>query len=329
MKPRLILFAIGVSILAPLSKCLADTQGGFSVMPFYSSVTLESGDQEKIIPITFGNNSDSQATFSLDAMDFGQADESGGISFFNLPEDYVRRFGLASWMRLDRDIVALGPGETQVVNVTVENRDNLPSGGHYGAIVAKMQENAPLDDSGPNISLEPSFASLIFLKKEGGERNGLALDDFEIRRMGSGEVESVQLRFHNTGNTHVIPRGTVRFLDPLGRVISQGVINRESAYCMPETFRSFALRLENEQDAYFPGKYTVAIKYRYEGKEEFEYRQTSVFFFPKNAIIILVAALALLGISMWLWLRSRKRKRNHRQHAESGMQDQIIRKKIV
>ena len=297
----------------PLSRCLADTQSGFSVTPFYSSIAMYAGDQEKDIAITFTNKSNFEASFSLTAMDFGQADESGGISFFNLPSDYIRRYGLASWIVLDRDVIAMGPGETETVNVTIDNRDNLSSGGHYAAIVAKMQENISPDGSGPNIALEPSFASLIFLKKEGGERNGLVLNDYEIRKKGSGEAESVRLRFQNTGNTHIIPRGTIRFLDPLGRVISQGVINRESAYCMPETFRNFAVNLENEQSAFLPGKYTIVIKYRFEGKDDFEYRQSSIFYFPKNAIILLVAVGVLLVMFAWIVLKLKKKRKTKTQ----------------
>lgn len=319
--------SLGIMLLfafLPLSRCLADVESGFSVTPFYSAVTVNAKEQEKAIMVAFTNRSDVAASFRLSAADFGQLDESGGISFFNLPTDYTQKYGLASWIQLDRDVLSLNPGETQSVEVTVVNRETLSTGGHYGAVIARMEEAVSTQGTGPIVALNPSFSSLIFLKKEGGEKDGLVLDGYEIRKRGSGEVESIKARFQNTGNTHVIPRGIVRFLDPLGRVISRGVINRESAFAMPETFRSFAISMEEYEDAFLPGNYTVAIKYRYEGQDDFAYRQSSVFYFPKKAIMLLSAlGVLLLGSGWAAVLLRRKRKRNRGQVAKGGEQEMV------
>jgi len=270
-----------------------DGAEGFSVNPFFQDVALEKDQAEKAFKVEIGNNTENTVVLKLSTLDFGVLDESGGVAFVGSAENLTNKYALASWISLDKDALVLNPGEKQSVRVTIQNKESLSPGGHYAAIMAKVDLSGDNNNGGSSeVALEPSFSSLIFVRKLGGEIYGLDLRDKEIAKSILGMPTAVRLRFQNTGNVHVAPRGIVTLSDPIGRMVKKAIINQDSGLILPESFRVFPTNLQEIAPAFIPGRYNLSVDYRFDGKEDFTIEQQSIFIIPAIDILALLIVIA-------------------------------------
>jgi hypothetical protein len=281
---------------------------GFSISPFFQDITLDKNQSGALFQLEVANNNKLPTVLRLSVLNFGALDESGGVAFLGregLPGQGgpEQKYGLASWISLENDTLVLGPEEKKAVKGTIQNKESLSPGGHYGAIFFTTEKgsDASINDQN-NVTLDPSFASLLFVRKIGGEIYGLGLSDANINPNAFTLPGTVRLRFQNTGNVHVTPRGTVEISDPLGRIVSRGIINSESGIILPETFRVFPTPMRALTPAFLPGRYKISVAYRYDGQDNFLARNSSFFFVPPVPFVIILL-LATAIFAFWHWKR--------------------------
>ena len=283
-------------------------QNGLSASPMFQEVTLEEGEREKSFSVELKNGTAVPVTLRLSLLDFGTLDESGGVAFLGAASNLEKKYALAAWMRPEKDVMTLSPGETQSVRVTIENRETLSPGGHYGAVVFKAGEDAG-SDSGENvISVSQLFSVLVFAKKIGGEIYDLKLKTEEYPKSYFTLPETIRLRFQNAGNVHLVPRGIVTLSDPLGRIVRKGIINEESAIILPETLRVYPSSFKAVETVFMPGRYTLAIQYRHDGEEAFTEVKRSFVFVPPPVMALSFCLLLFLGWIGRHFLRLQRKK---------------------
>jgi hypothetical protein len=260
----LALVSLGGS-LGPLSAYAGEMS--YLLEPFFQEVELSGGESSQEVTVTLRNNTDSDATFRVSMKDFGSLDESGGVAFLGAGSDFGEKYGLASWMRSDIEQFTVPPRDHQSVLVMISDRETLPAGGHYGAVLFELLDSS--ENGGQSqVSVRSSFASLIFVNKVGGEIRDLThADTFILESVVVGVPDKVSVRFRNDGNTHLVPRGRIIVEDPFGRVVREGILNADSGRILPESQRNFPVTLKPVRQAIFPGAYTVGIEYRYDGND--------------------------------------------------------------
>lgn len=240
----------------------------YSLEPFYQEISVDDGSASHPFAVTLTNATANDATFRVSVTDFGTMDETGGIAFLGGGSEFSQRYGLASWMKSSVDQVTVQAGGIEKIPIVVENRESLSPGGHYGAVIFEMLSGAEAPGAA-QISVQSSFASLVFVNKTGGEIRDLAYSGSTISGADIFSIPSkVSVRFQDKGNTHLVPRGRITVLDPLGRVVREGVINDESGRMLPESFRTFPVSLHVVGRAIVPGPYSIRVDYRYDGKDE-------------------------------------------------------------
>lgn len=311
---RIICFCLSIAMAFTLFQERVFAEGniqGLSISPMFQEVSLDANNKDdriKTFPIDVSNTTDSLITLRLSLFDFGSLDESGGVAFLGAEENFEKKYSLASWMSLDRDAIALGPGEKQTVIVSVENRESLSPGGHYGAIIFKTEKNSNESNEdgshAANIAVNQSFASLIFVKKVNGAIYDLALKDYEMKKNWFQLSDTLRIRFQNKGNTHVVPRGLVTIADPLNRMVKKGVINPESAIILPEIFRTYPVEIKSVARAFIPGWYTISIQHRYDGKDDFTVQSESFFYIPPIVIFVPV----IIGLLVLVLIKRKRTK---------------------
>ena len=294
---------------------LAQTvQPNFSINPFYQNIDIQKGQTSVPFSVKIKNNTTSPAVFRISVLDFGSLDESGGVAFLGASDNL--KYGLASWIVLSNDTLVLKPSEEQTVTGTIENKESLSPGGHYGAVFFKIDDGDGSIDSGKDaVTFNPSLASLLFVRKIGGETYGLNLDSFNFAKNLFVLPDEMWLRFQNTGNVHVVPRGTVEIFDPLGRSVAKNIVNDGSGIILPESFRVFTDKFMPISPALIPGRYKVLINYRYDGQTDFTPVWTSFFFMPLDFIGLLVV---LAGIIFVGRSRLKKRKNKAKEHVTTS-----------
>lgn len=252
----------GVFWIKPVTCWAVD--GGLLVSPPFVSLTI-GGEKEISKELIIRNDSKQPLTFKIRAVDFGTMDESGGVAFLgNDKKEGESKYGLASWLLLEKDALVIDPGKEESLKVTVINKESLSPGGHYGAVWLVLDENGT-----KKIGLSMSYASLFYVAKMGGAKYGMSLNRAIFDKNWWKKLENIEFRFQNTGNVHLVPRGVVEVFDSFGKKVAKGVINADSTIMLPESFRVYGVKLNN-LTRWWPGRYRVEVNYRYDGKSDFE-----------------------------------------------------------
>ncbi len=270
-RSRILLIAIAVCGLVVISgghkvsaaKPATPVKGGITLSPFEQQISLAPDDTTKTFNLLLTNNTNNLQELSISARDFGSLNDTGGV-LLEGSKSYTQKYGLTSWLVLGTDTVVLQPGEKRNIPITIENRSSLQPGGHYGAVVVSV---TGLNNQKSNqVLINQQLLSLLFVKKIGGEHYDLKLKEVEQNGNWFNLPTTVKLRFQNPGNVHVAPRGLVKLKAPSGKVLAQGIINAESAYILPETFRELYVPLIKVNSSLpLPGAYKVEVDYRYDG----------------------------------------------------------------
>lgn len=307
MKILILLFLLLFSVINPAPVAAQKETSGYTLSPPFKEITLKNEASQASYFIEITNKTSKGQILYLSVVDFGSLNESGGVAFLGEKGEILeRKYSLASWVSLEKDTLEVESGKSQKIKVTVINKESLSPGGHYAAVVSSTK--SPIKEGG-NVSLNTAFASLIFVKKTGGEIYELNLAGKEILSRSFGLPGKIALRFQNRGNVHVVPRGTVTVADSKGTIISRGIINPESGIILPESFRLYHTVLDRLNLPLLPGFYTLNIQYRHEGREVFTGDSFS-FFYPGIAGIAVLVILILVIILILLRIRLR-RNENH------------------
>lgn len=303
-------------------------KSGVTIAPPFQEITIL--PHQTSLSQNFGvtNNNDTPVTFDLSTIDMGALDESGGVVFSGLSADYQQKYGLAKWVQLETPAVTVAPHATQSVNFTIVNDPTLSPGGHYGAIVINPQGGS---GGGSNkVSLTPQAATLLFVRKIGGEIYGL---DFVSGTSGTSWWQlprQLTIKLKNTGNVHVVPRGYALLEDSHGNQIGKGIINPESSLILPERVRDYTVSWQQLKRITWPGKYTVDVFYRYDGVDKFQHAVYAVTFINIPFIFSVAVIIAAL---LWLVWRAfpglRQRVPRPKRRAKESEPKPVPRQKIM
>lgn len=291
-----------VSVPASAASSQPKSTPGISLSPFQQQLSLAPDDPSATFDLQLTNHTASLQELRLSARDFGSLNDTGGVLLEGSNSRYTQKYGLVSWLALGTDTVVLQPGESRSIPITIENRSSLQPGGHYGAVVASV--NSLDDQQGNRVVINQQMLSLIFVKKVGGEHYDLKLSRIEHNGNWVKLPDNVKLRFMNPGNVHVVPRGTVSLKSPNGKVLAQGIINSESAYVLPETFRELDVPLTKIASQYpLPGLYSIEVHYRYEGLTRAAKQSQNLQFIslPTYALVALI-----IGVGLYVFRRYKK-----------------------
>lgn len=297
MKKLLASLLLALAITPLLTPVTARATEGIGLSPSIQEVQLNEDQKSVNFEVNISNSTNETVDLRLSTLDFGALDESGGIAFIGKTSDETTSYGLSQWMILEKDRLALKPGQTQSVKVTIDNKDNLSPGGHYGAVV--VTSVSPGGEQNSSLSVLPAGSTLVLLRKNGGEIQELKLDSINTNKSLIKLPNEVTLRFQNVGNVHLVPRGTVELFGPTGSLISSGIINQQSSFVLPESFRQITVNLDLNGQPWLPGRYKLEVNWRYDGKEEFETTIQYVWYVGKITIFIFITLCLLIVLILF------------------------------
>lgn len=306
-KPGFILLVVLLSVL-PSSRALA-APGGITLSPPLRDITLGPGLLEADADITLTNNTNQQITAKLKLVDLKALGQFGGntLGQAGLSDSY----GLADWMTLPGgDRLLIPAGKTVTAAVSIVNRPDLTPGGHYGAIIVTPETS---DTVQSDVGISQQLVSLVFVKKLGGEKYGLDLQEVKVKNSQNSLPESVDLTFVSTGNVHVTPRGYVEIRDPKGRLVSKAIINPDSLLLLPGSSRLLTGLFQPVENSNRSGTYKVTAFYRYHESESFTtkdayFERSGISVDPRMAGALVVSVLVVGALVVLRFKRRRSNK---------------------
>jgi hypothetical protein len=292
--------ALAAGLLRPAAAAdkPAPKLSGTTISPAFQQVTVLAGEQAHNVEFKITNNEPGKQSFDLSVQDFNTLGESGGLFFAGTnPTALQQKYGLAKWFSLPSRTLTLAAGQSQVIQAQVLNQPDLTPGGHYGALLVAVHPDSA-KTSTSKVTLHPIASSLMFVTKSGGDIHSLELskvsDNHRLLKLPS----RIDLRFHNTGNTHVIPRGSVTVTGPGGKLISKGVINQDSNIILPEAYRQFSVPMKPINHPKSIGKYQLRVDFRFDGLDQYREYRSSFSYVPRGIIFVLIL-LILMVIGLW------------------------------
>lgn len=275
---------------------------GIGLSPALKEVSIGKDETSVSFDISVANTTEQRADLKLRVLDFGALDDSGGIAFVGRTAQESATRGLREWMELDEDTLTLNSGESRDVKVTIENRDTLSPGGHYGAVVVSAANPGSGSDS---VAVLPAASTLVLLKKTDGENYSLKLDELKANSSLINLPKSATMTFRNEGNTHVVPRGVVELKNPFGKLVARGTINETSSFVLPDSSRRLTVEMMSYSQPWLPGRYRLETTWRYDGTDKAETVVYHKFFIGKMILVVIFMLCTIFVLFMYVQARRR------------------------
>ncbi|MGV9001403.1 MAG: hypothetical protein ACOH18_00380 [Candidatus Saccharimonadaceae bacterium] len=296
--------------LAPSVGAQASTPNTLKVSPVRTDVSIKAGETG-IVPVTITNLTGNDILVAPIENDFVQGDENGTPSIILDADKYAPTHSLKRFMTPLGNVTVPANGSA-VVNVKITVPANAQSGGYFGAL--RFAPTTP--DSGGQVNLSASVASLILLTVPGPVTEQLNLSEFSVQQGTSKGTDfrssndlKVVFRFENKGNIQEGPFGKISVTQG-SKVIYDYDFNQDTPreVVLPDGARKWEVPLKNIGDF---GHYTVHATFTYGVKNE-SIDVTSSFWVIPMAYIIgaIIAVVLLIALIVWLifFLKGRKRR---------------------
>lgn len=272
-----------VLMLVSLLPVRAAEKKGVAIVPPFEDITINS-ETQKDFDLIIINQTNVEEVFELSVVDFGSLNETGGVAFLTTKVDSSqRKYSLASWISLEKSEAIVASGQSQIVKVTILNKDSLSPGGHYGAVLVTINTNDSRQTD--SVGVNQTLASLLYVLKTGGEVYKMGLKEMVIKNNIWGMPNNLTVRLINEGNVHVVPRGDFEIYRG-NQMVAKGILNEASGKILPESVRVFNFGIKKLSQWNWPGKYQTRLNLRYDGKDEFEVTNGTFFYWGYEGWIL-------------------------------------------
>jgi hypothetical protein len=307
----IVVFSSGIHSLAA-----ADTSAnGITASPALQQISLDKGQNTASFSTTVTDNTKVPMGIEITAEDFTYLGLQGDVSFISAQSASSNPHGLASSLKIEPSHVNLLPGQSQTINVTIENADALATGGHYSALVYKYL--GPSTGPSGSVSINQAVTTLIFLTTYGQGTQILRLDTPVLGPLQTVVPHGIPMVFEDQGNTQTVLRGYVQLVNPSGKTIAQAIMNEGSGLILPGARRLFTVNLSGLASGYaWPGLYHLKVFYRHDGQNNFSMYEQGFIYLSLTHILVLVAVLLALVAALVLLLRLLRKRRKSKRYVK-------------
>lgn len=252
---------------ASFAQTNTDTANTLKVSPVRSDVSVDPGET-KTVKITVTNPSDGEVSVRPVQNDFIAGDERGTPALILDETEYAKNHSLKRFMKPLENVKIPAKGSV-VVEVVIEVPASAAPGGYFGAL-----RFAPVTpDTGGQVNLSASVASIILLQVRGDVAETLTLTDFAIQQnsttsafFNNGENISAMVRFQNDGGVQLGPIGKVSVTKGKDIVYETDFNNNARRdMILPDSARRWDVPLQNIEGF---GHYTVTATFAYGSKNQ-------------------------------------------------------------
>lgn len=295
-----------------------NTANTLKVSPVRSDIQIKPGES-KTVQTVVTNLTKAPITVRAIQNDFISGDERGTPALILDESKYAPTHSLKRFMKPIADIT-IPAGQAKTVGVVITVPQNTQAGGYFGAV--RFAPTSP--DSGGQVNLNASVASLILLTVPGDIVEKLELADFAIQQDGtsgsffqsSNDLQAT-VRFENKGGAQVGPFGKLSVMQG-SQVVYEADFNNKDPRDMvlPDSARRWDIPLKKIGSF---GNYTVTATFTYGEKNQTIEVTKSFWVVPQIVIIatiigVLVLVLLIVGIVLLVRGRGYRRRSGFRRH---------------
>ena len=316
--------AVGFSVLLALlvnaptfAQSTSNAANTIKVTPVRSDIEIAPG-QSKTVQVTVTNLTGAPISVAPIANDFVAGDDRGTPALILDADKFAPSHSLKRFMSPLSD-ATIPANQSKTFNVVITVPATAQAGGYFGAI-----RFAPSDpDSGGQVNLSASVASLILLKVPGDVVEKLELKSFDVQQSGVNGTSfrtpdnlQVSFSFENMGNLQIGPYGQIS-VKKGDKVVFENSFNNKNPQdlILPDSSRRWEVPLDSIEAF---GHYDVIATFTYGATNQTIEVTKSFWVIPTwmiiTAIVIVVVLLGAIVLTILLIRRSRKRRHMPKVH---------------
>lgn len=302
---------LSVALLRSLSVSAA-AANTLKVSPVRSDIQAKPGESTTVKAVVT-NLTVKDLTVRASTNDFVAGDESGTPALVLDADKFAPSHSLKRFMEPLGDVVIPAKKST-VVEVVINVPKTAKAGGYFGAV--RFAPTTP--DSGGQVNLSASVASIILLTVPGEMTEKLNLTNFDLQQgdnkhtlFTSGKDIAAAFRFYSTSSVQVAPFGKVS-VQKGDKVVYAADFNAKTPRDMvlPESARRWDVPLKNVEEF---GKYTVSATFTYGTKNQTIDVTKTFWVIPQayiiGAVVAFILLVAVIALVIWLIIRARKNRK--------------------
>ena len=305
---------VAITLLASphsFAQSVSNGANTLKVSPVRTDIEIAQG-QSKGVDVTITNLTKSPMTVHPIENDFTAGDERGTPALILDENQYAPTHSLKRFMTPLTN-VTIPAGQAKTITVVISVPKTAQAGGYFGAL--RFAPASP--DSGGQVNLNASVASLILLTVPGPTVEQLNLTDFKVMQDSKSGAFfttpnnlSVTARFENKGNIQLGPFGKISVKNG-DKVVYETDFNNKNPrdVILPDSARRWDIPLDKIGTF---GHYTVLGTFTYGSKNETIEVQQSFWVIPIWMIITAIAIVVLI-IAIIVFLIFFFRGRQHRR----------------
>lgn len=316
LKVFLVLYTLTFFFVFPV---WAQSPKGLNISPLITDFSGRPGQSfSKTITVT--NYQGTRVKLKVSAMDFLPRGEEGKQDFV-APEE-AGSYSLARWFTLPEKLLELAAKKTVDFEVKIEVPDDTPPGGYYaGVFVTQAVEKAD-EEKGSVTYVIPTLGSLFFVRvgtTEEIKERGQIIEFKTDKEFYTALPVKFLVRFENTGNIHLIPKGLIE-IKRWGKQVDAFSFNQENKKVLPKSIR----RLEGSWKGNFgfkerilsTGQYTMEVALEFGEARQLVSHQISFWFIPLKEIGVAIGGTVFLVVLLIFGIKQYNRwlLRRHAKH---------------
>ncbi|MFP4616554.1 MAG: hypothetical protein ACLFNR_00115 [Candidatus Paceibacterota bacterium] len=304
-KLSLAIIFILLSLFVLPGDMFASDRMSIAVTPPLFQVSVEPG-QPWASSLKLVNNGKSDIEIYANPVNFQASGESGIARFTPRLDDSEDALNPAGWLSVSRGPYEV-PAEGSVdIPFTVLVPEDAPPGGHYAAFLVGTD---PVDEDlqGTGVKVSSLVTSMLLMRVEGDVFEEGDIREFRTDAGWFNETDvRLFLKFENTGNVHLRPRGAIKIEDMWGKQRGSIPINMDNSFgnVLPDSARSFNFRWEGEGSILEAGRYTASVTLAY-GSDGDRYVSDELTFWviPMVPLVIAISVITLFILILFFSIR--------------------------
>ena len=228
-------FLVGVAVVAGAAApvAAANAEVSVSLYPVSFRYDIPRGSSQSGV-VTVTNPSDVPLTLQVETENFTGGD-GGTVEY--APDG--ARYGLLSWIQVDKAAFTLAPGTKREVPFSITVPENGEVGGHYGAILFRAgSDNA--ETGGSSIGISGRIGTIILVSVPGdAKKSGTLVNVSAPGFMQYGPL-TLTAAYKNTGSVHYVTKGTAKFTGIFGT----RTVNFDEKTILPDVQRTTEAKLD-------------------------------------------------------------------------------------
>lgn len=300
-------FAVAITFLGSATTFAeTNTANTLKVSPVRSDIEIKPGES-KTVKVMVTNLTDASISVRPFENDFVSGDENGTPALILEEGQFAPTHSLKRFMKPLSDLT-IPAKQARVVNVVISVPNDAQAGGYFGAV--RFAPTNP--DSGGQVNLSASVASLILLKVPGEVTEKLEITDFTIKQDGAAKTffngtsaMEAAVRFTSQSGVQLSPFGKVS-VKKGDKVVYETDFNNGNPRDMilPGSARRWNVPLSTFADF---GEYKLVATFTYGDKNQTIEVVKSFWVIPMWVIITaVVVLLVIIAVIVGIWLHRRK-----------------------